>query len=160
MEEADSTVSEIALNPTHIPENRDSAIPYRPYSRYSATDAGFRLGMTNVMKATSDWCGIDDETQPWSSPATTSTPPCGELPYALPCFNASPARSTPGPLPYQIPNTPSTVRSGSVSTCCDPSIAVAASSSFTAGRNLMLFSSRKDCARQSSWSNAPSGEPR
>ena len=26
------------------------------------------------------WCGIDDDTQPWSSPATTSTPPCVDEP--------------------------------------------------------------------------------
>src|SRR5690606_20103124 len=61
---ADSTVSDIALKPTHMPEKRDNAIPYRPYSRYSATFAGFRLGMNQARKATSDWCGIDDETHP------------------------------------------------------------------------------------------------
>ena len=43
-------------------------------------DAGFRLGINQVRNATSDWCGMDDETQPWSSPATTKTPPLGELP--------------------------------------------------------------------------------
>ena len=73
----DSTTSEIALKPTHAPEKRDSAQPYRPNSRYSATLAGCSTGMLHACIATSLWCGIDDDTQPWSSPATTSTPPCG-----------------------------------------------------------------------------------
>lgn len=68
--------------------------------------AGFTTGMCHAIIAKSLWCGIDDDTQPWSSPATTSTPPCGDEPYALPCFSASPARSTPGPLPYHIAYTP------------------------------------------------------
>ncbi len=42
--------------------------------------AGCSVGMNQLMKATSDWCGIEDDTQPWSSPATTSTPPCGDEP--------------------------------------------------------------------------------
>ena len=79
-EDPDSTVSEIALKPTQVPENRDSAMPYSPKARYSLTEAGFRTGMNHVMNDTSDWCGIDDDTQPWSSPATTSTPPCGDEP--------------------------------------------------------------------------------
>jgi hypothetical protein len=33
-----------------------------------------------ALHRTSLWCGIDEETQPWSSPATTSTPPCGDEP--------------------------------------------------------------------------------
>ena len=79
-EAADSTVSEIALKPTHVPEKRDSAKPHSPKARYSATLAGLSVGMNQAMKATSDWCGMEEETQPWSSPATTSTPPCGEEP--------------------------------------------------------------------------------
>ena len=59
-----STVSEIALNPTHAPEKRDRAKPYSPNSRYSRIEAGFSVGMNHAMKATSDWCGIDDDTQP------------------------------------------------------------------------------------------------
>ena len=68
------------MKPTHIPEKRDRAIPYRPNSRYSATFAGFSQGIMKVRNATSDWCGMDEEIQPWSSPAITSTPPVGELP--------------------------------------------------------------------------------
>ena len=60
----DSTVSEIALKPTQVPEKRDNAKPYSPKDRYSATEAGFSTGMDQDMKATSDWCGIEDDTQP------------------------------------------------------------------------------------------------
>ncbi|MNS98984.1 hypothetical protein D3C72_1333670 [compost metagenome] len=75
-----STVSEIALKPTHMPEKRDSAQPYKPNSRYSAMLAGLTMGMLHACMAKSLWCGIDDDTQPWSSPATTSTPPRGDEP--------------------------------------------------------------------------------
>ncbi len=74
--------------------------------------------------------------------------------------SASPERSTPGPLPYQSPNTPSTSRSAWVSTCCEPSTAVAARSSFTAGRNSMRSRFSRSVMRQSSISMPPSGEPR
>ena len=43
----------------------------------------------------------------WSSPISAMTPPCGEVPARLAWRNTSPLRSTPGPLPYQSPNTPS-----------------------------------------------------
>src|SRR4030095_14627220 len=35
-----STTSDSAVKPTQLPEKRDSAQPYRPNSRYSATTAG------------------------------------------------------------------------------------------------------------------------
>jgi len=121
---------------------------------------GCITGIRQAMKAWSLWCGIDDDTQPWSSPATTSTPPCGDEPYALPCLSASPARSTPGPLPYHMANTPSTVRSGSDSTRCVPSTCVAASSSLTAGTKRMPVSLNRSPAFQIARSTMPSGEPR
>ncbi len=55
----------------------------------------------------SDWCGSVDDLAPWSSPASTSTPPCFDVPAWFACLNTSPQRSTPGPLPYHIANTPS-----------------------------------------------------
>src|SRR5690606_8378638 len=103
-----STTSEIAFMPTQAPEARDSAQPYNPNSISSETLAGLSTGMRQEIIAKSLWCENADETQPWSSPATTSTPPCGDDPRALPCLSASPARSTPGPLPYHRPNTAST----------------------------------------------------
>ena len=47
-----------------------------------------------------------------------------------------------------------------LSTCCEPSTAVAARSSLTAGRNSIRFSFEELPARQSSRSKPPSGEPR
>ena len=43
--------------------------------------------------------------------------------------NTSPVRSTPGPLPYHMPNTPSNLPSPRSSACCEPHTAVAARSS-------------------------------
>src|SRR5258705_12198496 len=65
--------------------------------------------MPASMKAYSDWCGRVEDLQAWSSPASSSTPPWRLEPAALPCLNTSPERSTPGPLPYHMANTPSAV---------------------------------------------------
>jgi hypothetical protein len=78
--EALSTTSDNAVKPTQLPEKRDSAQPYRPNSRYSATLAGDTTGACHDWNAWSLWCGMDEDTHPWSSPATISTPPCGEAP--------------------------------------------------------------------------------
>src|ERR1700676_2112193 len=59
------------------------------------------------MRAWSDGCGTVEDLAPWSSPARHSTPPFFAEPAALPWRNTSPQRSTPGPLPYQMPTTPS-----------------------------------------------------
>ena len=59
------------------------------------------------MKAYSLWWGRVEDLQVWSSPASASTPPNAALPALLPCLSASPERSTPGPLPYHMANTPS-----------------------------------------------------
>ena len=84
--------------------------------------------------ACSDWCGSVEDLQAWSSPAMSSTPPCFAVPAALACLNTSPLRSTPGPLPYHMAKTPSYLAPGKSPTCCEPHTAVAASSSFTPGR--------------------------
>jgi hypothetical protein len=79
----------------------------------------------------------------WSSPAMAITPPCLAVPAMLACLNTSEQRSTPGPLPYQMPNTPSYFFfSGYRSSCCVPQTAVAPSSSFTPGWKTMWFSAR------------------
>jgi hypothetical protein len=52
------------------------------------------------------------------------------------------------------------VRSGSDSTRCVPSTAVAASSSLIAGRNLTPAASSRFAAFHACWSTMPSGEPR
>ena len=95
------------------------------------------------------WCGSEDDLAPWSSPATTSTPPCCEVPAALPCLNTSPERSTPGPLPYHIANTPSYFAPLNRLTCWLPQTAVAARSSLTPGSKWTWFSrSSSFCAPQ------------
>jgi hypothetical protein len=58
-------------------------------------------------------------------------------PAKLPCLNTSPQRSTPGPFPYHMANTPSTLAPWYIVTCCEPQIAVAARSSFRPGWNVM-----------------------
>ena len=75
-----STISDSAVKPTQLPEKRESAQPYSPNSRYSATFAGATMGACQDWKAWSLWCGMEEDTQPWSSPATISTPPCGDAP--------------------------------------------------------------------------------
>ena len=76
--------------------------------------------------------------QEGSSPASASTPPRGAVPALLAWRSASPERSTPGPLPYQMPKTPSYFWLPYNAICCVPHIAVAARSSFSAGRTTML----------------------
>ena len=112
------------------------------------------------MKTWSDWCGSVELFAPWSSPASTSTPPWRDVPAAFACLNTSPERSTPGPLPYHIENTPSTFAFGVIVTCCVPQTAVAASSSFKPGWNTIRCFFRCSRAFQSDWSTPPSGEPR
>src|SRR5471032_3326957 len=77
-------------------------------------------------KMWSDWCGSVDEYAPWSSPATSSTPPCLDVPAWFMCLKTSPQRSTPGPLPYHMANTPSYLASPIRSTCCEPQTSVEA----------------------------------
>ncbi len=91
--------------------------------------------MIAAWKACSDWCGTVDDLAAWSSPASASTPPSGAVPAALACLNTSPQRSTPGPLPYQMPTTPSWRAPGDRCACWLPQTAVAARSSFTPGWN-------------------------
>ena len=60
-------------------------------------------------------------------------PPFGLAPANTPWRRASPARSSPGALPYQMPRTPSYRASGRPGASCEPITAVAPSSSLTAG---------------------------
>ncbi len=65
------------------------------------------MGIIASTRANSLWCAVVEDSQVWSSPINTSTPPFLWVPARLPWRNASPVRSTPGPLPYQMANTPS-----------------------------------------------------
>ncbi|RTK99466.1 MAG: hypothetical protein EKK59_05995 [Neisseriaceae bacterium] len=96
----------------------------------------------SASKTWSVWCGRVEDLAAWSSPAISNTPPCLALPAALPWRKTSPLRSTPGPLPYHIANTPSTLGLGNRPTCCVPQTEVAARSSFSPGWNLTLCSCR------------------
>ena len=100
-------MSAIAFIAIQQPEKRDIAQPCRPKSRNSCSVEGFSTGIMEAAKMWSLWCGSEDDFAPWSSPTITSTPPCFEVPAALPCLNTSTERSAPGPLPYHIAKTPS-----------------------------------------------------
>ena len=86
-----------------------------------------------ALKIWSVWWGRVEDLAAWSSPATTSTPPYFEVPAALAWRNTSPQRSTPGPLPYHMANTPSYLAPGNRFSCWLPHMAVAARSSLTPG---------------------------
>ncbi len=144
-----SIVSATVLNATQPPAKRDIAQPYSPRSRMSSIPAGFSTGIAASMKAYSDWCARVEDLQVWSSPAIASTPPYRAEPAELPCFKASPARSTPGPLPYQIANTPSYLAPGNRPICWLPHTAVAPSSSLIAGWKWMWLRSMKRRAAHS-----------
>lgn len=70
-------------------------------------------------------------------------PPCLAAPAMLACLNTPGQRSTPGPLPYQTPNTPSNLLvCGYESRCGVPQTAVAPSSSFTPDWDTMFCAAR------------------
>ena len=96
----------------------------------------------------------------WSSPSAISTPPLALVPAILAWRIASPERSTPGPLPYHRPNTPSYLPSPRSSACWVPQCAVAARSSFSPDWKVTLFSVRCFSARCICISTAPNGDPR
>ena len=115
--------------------------------------AGKNTGSPQALKMWSLWCAAVLLLATWSSPASAITPPCGAVPAMLACLNTSEQRSTPGPLPYQMPNTPSNfLFVGSNSICCVPQTAVAANSSLTPGWNTMFCAAKCFLAAHSDWS--------
>ena len=125
-----SIVSFKHFMPTQRPEYLLRAHPLIPKSNISCTPAGERIGIIASTSAYSDWCSSVELSAEWSSPIATSTPPYLEVPARFECLNTSPHLSTPGPLPYQRPKTPSYFPSFRNSVCCEPQTAVAARSSF------------------------------
>jgi hypothetical protein len=103
----DSTISWMVFMPAHTPEKRLMAKACMPKSRISCTLAGKNTGVPQALKMWSLWCAAVELLEMWSSPATAITPPQGVVPAMLACLKTSEQRSTPGPLPYQMPNTPS-----------------------------------------------------
>ena len=150
----DSTISWIVFIPAQTPEKRLMAMACTPRSRISCTEAGKNTGRPQALKMWSLWCAAVELLATWSSPATAMTPPQGVVPAMLACLNTSEQRSTPGPLPYQMPNTPSNLLlpGGAKPSCCVPHRAVAASSSFTPGWNTMFCALRYLAAFCSAWS--------
>ena len=131
-------------------------------SRMSCTPAGLSTGII----ATDEFvlrepCGSVEERQAWSSAASASTPPCFEVPAALPCLNTSPQRSTPGPLPYHMREHAVDLRAREqVGLLRAPDhgraeVLVEARGELHAGRGFRCF-----FAFHSSRSKPPSGEPR
>jgi len=119
-----------------------------------------KIGIMTSTKWNSDWCAVVEDSAVWSSPIRASTPPCFEVPARLAWRNTSPVRSTPGPLPYHMPNTPSYLPSPRSSACCEPHKAVAARSSLSPAWNWMSAADRKRPALMICWSRPPSGAPR
>ena len=76
------------------------------------------------------------------------------VPAMLACLNTSEQRSTPGPLPYQMPNTPSNLLLplGAKPNCCVPHKAVAANSSLTPGWKTMFWAFKWFLAFHKDWS--------
>ena len=152
-EDEDSTTSWIVFMPLHTPEKRLIAKACSPMSRMSCTPAGKNTGSPQALKMWSLWCAAVLLLATWSSPAMAITPPCLDVPAMLACLNTSEQRSTPGPLPYQMPKTPSYfLLCGYRSSICVPHTAVAPSSSLTPGWKTMCCSARCFLAATSAWS--------
>src|SRR3546814_1321264 len=148
-EAEDSTVSAMVLKPTQRPVYRLIAQPSRPMSRMSCTPAGLSTGIIADTNSSSEPCGRVELRQAWSSAASASTPPNCEVPAALPCLNTSPLRSTPGPLPYHIANTPSYFAPGNRLVCYVPQTMVARSEEHTSElQSLMRISYAVFCLKK------------
>ncbi len=103
----DSTTSWMVFMPDHRPEKRLMAKACSPMSRMSCTLLGKNTGVPQALKMWSLWWAAVLLLLMWSSPASAITPPCLAVPAMLACLNTSEQRSTPGPLPYHRPKTPS-----------------------------------------------------
>jgi hypothetical protein len=141
------------------PQKRDIAMPWSPRCRMSRASHGDSTGMPISARAASELLGTVDDLAIESSPTSTRTPPCVSAPPRFPCRMASVALSRPGAFPYQMPTTPSTVRSAEAEASWEPCTALAASSSLTAGCSRMPYWSSFADWRPSSRSYPASGEP-
>ena len=105
--QAPSATSATILSATTQPEARERAMPSMPYSTISEALRGKSTGMPRLARVRSLTAGTVEDFAAGSSPTSISMPPLGWAPYMLAWRIASRARSTPGPLPYQTPVTPS-----------------------------------------------------
>ncbi len=148
-----------SFSPDQMPQARERATACRARSSASCGSPGNSSGMCRSTIVASLDDGRVDDLALGSSPTTATTPPCGAVLAKTACRIASPARSMPGPLPYQMPRTPSYVQSSSVTASWLPITAVAASSSLTPGRLTTGRSGRVRLARSTSSPNMPTGDP-
>ncbi len=65
--------------------------------------------MPRLKRLKSLWCGMVELFDIGSSPHSSSAAQFFPVPPRLAWRRMSPERSTPGPLPYQMPSTPSTL---------------------------------------------------
>src|SRR3989304_2101903 len=109
---------------------------------------------------TSVCVGSVDGLETGSPPAIASPPPWRPVPAKLACLKMSPQRSTPGPLPYHTPSTPSYFGRGKRLASWLPKMAVAPRSSLRPEMNTTWCSRRRSGLRSKAVSSPPSGEPR
>src|SRR5205807_6533341 len=100
-----------------------------PRSSTSCTLPGYNTGNPAAQNAGSLSLGMVELLHDGSSPASASTPPFFPTPAKLACLKMSPDRSTPGPLPYHMPRTPSYFGPGKAEASWLAKPAAAASSS-------------------------------
>ncbi len=122
----DSTTSWMVFMPLHRPEKRLIAKACSPMSRMSCTLLGKKVGKP---------AGLEDVVALVRRGRTLGHVVVGgdgdhaavaDVPAMLACLKTSIERSTPGPLPYQMPNTPSYLAlSLNRSSCWVPQTAVA-----------------------------------
>ena len=159
MTQAPSATSATILSATGVPQARESATACRPKVTTSSALRGNRTGMPRAANERSLTAGTVEDLAAGSSPTSSTTPPRGCTPYMAMCRSASVARSTPGPLPYQTPTTPSRPVKPPGSSIWLPQTDVAASSSFRPGWKWIAFSRSTSGIPSSILSTPPSGLP-
>jgi hypothetical protein len=139
----DSTISWIVFMPDQTPEKRLMAKACMPRSRISCTrreEHRRAAGLEDVVALVRGGGALGDMVV--TGHGNHAAPGRGAGHVGV--LEHVEQRSTPGPLPYQMPNTPSNllVPGGAKPSCCVPHSAVAASSSFTPGWNTMFCAFR------------------
>ena len=97
-----STVSVMHLKPTQAPAVARQREAVQAEIEVLLDVAGFRTGMPKWASACSLWCAMVEDAPHGRRRRTPEPRHAAPCPKRLACFNASPERSTPGPLPYQM----------------------------------------------------------
>ncbi|OQM77882.1 hypothetical protein B0E55_06236 [Rhodococcus sp. 66b] len=157
--QAPSATSATIFSATTQPDTRESATACIPIVMISSALRGKRTGTPIAASERSLTAGTVEDFDAGSSPTSRTTPPLGFTPYMLAWRMVSVARSTPGPLPYQTPVTPSWVAVPAGRSVWLPHTAVAASSSLKPGMKVMSCSARTLGMPWSILSTPPRGLP-